>query len=144
MRTVTANPTGALAAVIYDGNKFPLPDACPEGFRPRVVPVAQITPLFRGAFQFMAPRYNYLVRWDFTITHSFTTFQACQDFVGNRPAILPAGLFELMILNRTNQSTFVRYYKQALLTNVECSEDIGVTCRFRYSLVFNSAYSITP
>jgi hypothetical protein len=143
MRTVSIIPPGAGAVVIFDGNKTPLPDACEGGFRPKRLREFQTSLLFRSAYRKMFDRFNLAVQWDFTVTHSFTSIMACQDFMGNRAAVLP-GNGELMILTASSQGIFSRYYKCAFLTNVECADDIGQTCKFRYSLVFTMPYSTTP
>jgi hypothetical protein len=144
VRTVTIiPPTGAgQPAIIFDENKAAPADACRDGFRPVPRRLFQQTDLLRGAAPAIYDRFNMRVEWAFEVAHFFTTQLACQDFIGNRPAIVRAG--SLSILTRTGQGTFTRYYKSAFLEVCEPVAEVGISCRFRYKLNFNSLYSITP
>ncbi len=129
-------------AVIFDENKAAPADACRDGFRPVAARLFQKSHLLRAAAPAIYDRFNMEVRWDFTVLHSFTTYMACQDFIGNRPAIVRSGT--LMMLTKTGQGTFTRYYKGAFLEVCEPVSEVGISCAFRYRLTFNSVYSITP
>jgi hypothetical protein len=143
MRTVTLIPTGGgTPVVIFDGNKSPLPDACPEGFKPIPARIFQNSPLFRASAPAIYDRFNMAVKWEFTAIHSFSTYMACQDFQGARAGIARTG--EIMILNRNSQSGFTRYLRGATLQAVDCMTDYGGSCIYRYSITFTGGYSITP
>jgi hypothetical protein len=140
MRTLTL--IGALSsAVIFDGNKSPLPDSCPDGFKLSFPREFQNVPVARSAAPFVVDRYNMVTRYDFLVTHSFTSFQAAQDFIGARAAMIRSG--ELMILTRTGQGSFTRYFKGATLEIVEVDQDLGTTVVMKYGLVMTGLYSLT-
>jgi hypothetical protein len=144
MRTVSVIPGPNQAAiVIYDGNKLPLPDANQDGFKPAATCVEQLSQVWRAPFQAIYPRFNHTVTWEFTVIHSFTTLQACQDFVGNRAAVIPDS-GELVILTRGAQGLFTRYVKSVLVKAPVIQEDLGISVAIRYGLIWAGPYSTTP
>ncbi len=141
MRKVTLTPSaGGMPVVIYDETASPS-DACVEGFKPKSMRKFQTTELFRGPSVFMADRFNQWVQWSFTVDHRFSTSLAAQDFAGNRPYIARAG--ELTIYNYATTGAFIRYYKTAYLSECEPVKDAGLRQTFKYTLQFNSVYSMT-
>ncbi len=146
MRKVTIIPTGAglgQEIVLYDETKYPLPDACAEGFVPHstrlVRPVSEIRAPYRAVFD----RANVLVKWNFTVLHTFATIDACQDFIGQRPATLP-GSGELYMYLTTPAGVFLRAYKTCFIDSHGPAADLGLSVRYKYSLTLNSDYSLTP
>jgi hypothetical protein len=133
---------GPAPAVIFDETKPWPPDWCHEGFCPRPQRQFQNTPVMRGANPFMADRFNMYGKWEVTVTHTFATAQACQDFIGNRPAIQRTG--EVQILFAFAGATWMRYYKSCFLTQVEPVKVFPISCDYRYALLLNSLFSITP
>lgn len=141
--TVTIIPAAGMPAVIYDGNKFPLPDGNADGFKPVASDAVDIRQLFRSQFQFIADRFNIIQTWDFTVCHSFTTVQACRDFYAARPVTRPRS-GELMILNKGGGGNFTRYYKNAIVRSPVIAKDCGQSVLIRYSIIMASPYSLTP
>lgn len=146
MRRVTIIPAGVgngQEIVIFDETKSPYPDACADGFVPQLTRLIRPTPEIRAPWQPVFDRYNPIVRWSFTVTHTFATVDECQDFVGERPDVLP-GAGELSIQLVTPETTSLRFYKTAFIESHGPARDEGCTVRYRYSLILNSSYSEKP
>ena len=142
--TVTIIPpsgSGQLPTVIYDGNKSPLPDGCENGFMPDSQRLFQNTPLVRAASPFIVDRYNQIGVWDFHVAYTFASTMACKDFVGGRKNLPRAG--EIMLMERSEGNTFIRYLQGATVQAVRCVLRVGRSCRFAYQVKFTN-YSLTP
>jgi hypothetical protein len=146
VRKVTIIPTGAgngQEVVIYDETKSPLPDACADGFVPQTTRLIRPVPGVRAGYQPTFDRQNSLVRWTFTVLHTFDSYEDCQDFVGQRADVLP-GSGELLINLVSSEGATIRAYKTCFIESHGPVSDVGVSVRYRYQLVLNSSYSITP
>lgn len=142
MLKVTLNPTTGTAVVIFDETKPRPSDYCRDGFKPEPLRQFQNVPVVRGAAPFVADRDNMYSKWDFTVTHSFATAQACQDFIGNRPAIIRMG--ELQIFFSFAGASWMRYYKSAFLTVVKPVKTYQISADYAYTLLMPSLFSVTP
>ena len=133
---------GTAPVVLFDETKPWPPDWCHEGFRPEPQRQFQNTAVLRGAAPFMADRFNMYSKWEFTVTHGFTTAQACQLFIAQRPAIQRTG--ELQIISHFSGQIWIGYYKSAFLTVVQPIKTFPISADYRYTLLLNSLYSTTP
>ena len=146
MRKITIIPVGAgqgQEVVLFDETKSPLPDACADGFIPQATRLIRPAPEIRAGYQAVFDRQNTLVKWNFTVLHTFATVDQCQDFIGQRPDILP-GSGELYIYLTTAAGLFLRAYKTCFIDSYGPAADLGVSVRYRYALTLNSDYSLTP
>jgi hypothetical protein len=133
---------GQQPVVIFDETKARPSDYCRDGFKPEPLRQFQNTSLARGGAPFLADRFNMYAKWDFTVTHTFATVQACQDFMGYRPAIIRAG--ELQILFQFSGASWLRYYKSAFLTVVKPIKTYPISADYSYTLLMPSLFSLTP
>lgn len=142
MLKVSLITQGQQPLVIFDETKPRPTDYCHEGFKPEALRQIQNIPTVRGTAPFIADRFNMYVKWDCTVTHAFNNIQACQDFIGNRAAITRVG--ELQILFAFSGTQWIRYYKTAFLATVQPVKVFQVSADYRYTLLMNSLFSITP
>jgi hypothetical protein len=129
--------------VLFDETKSPLPDACADGFIPKATRLIRPVSEIRAAYRPVFDRANVLVKWNFTVLHTFASVDQCQDFVGQRPDTLP-GAGELYIYLTTSTGLFLRAYKTCFIDSHGPAADLGLSVRYRYSLTLNSDYSLTP
>jgi hypothetical protein len=152
-RTLAIVAAGAPQAILYDENNprqgpgaiATRPgDFCKDGFLPKAARLFENTPLMRSAAPFVADRFNMHCVWDFDVLHAFAPTaagqQACQDFIGNRPAIIRTGAI-LMTINFGGTS-YSRKYAVGWLTKCDPVKDHGVSCDFHYQLWLPSLYTI--
>jgi hypothetical protein len=142
MLKVTLIAQGQQPVVIFDETKARPSDYCREGFKPESLRQFQNTPLVRGAAPFLADRFNMYAKWDFTVTHTFATVQACQDFIGNRPAVARAG--ELQIFFQFGGASWMRYYKAAFLTVVRPVKTYPISADYSYTILMPSLFALIP
>jgi hypothetical protein len=114
-----------------------------EGFINKQKRAGQKTPLFRAAYLLNIPRYNLENRLAFTVQRSFQTVEACVAFIAFHPDNVPVQ-GEIAVTSQSATGLITRFLPNAVVELVECTQHIGLSCNFRYSLCGNGAWQTSP
>ena len=114
-----------------------------EGFVNKQKRAGQKSPLFRAAYLLNVPRYNLENRLAFTVQRSFQTVEACVAFIAFHPDNVPAQ-GEIAVTSQSATGLISRFLPNAVVELVECTQHIGLSCNFRYSLCGNGAWQTSP
>jgi hypothetical protein len=114
-----------------------------EGFVNKQKRAGQKSPLFRAAYLLNVPRFNLENRLAFTVQRSFQTVEACVAFIAFHPDNVPVQ-GEITITNQSATGLITRYLPNAVVESVECTQHVGLSCNFRYSLSGNGPWQTSP
>ena len=114
-----------------------------EGFVNKQKRAGQKSPLFRAAYILNVPRYNLENRLAFTVQRSFQTVEACVAFIAFHPDNVPVQ-GEIAVTSQSATGLITRFLPNAVVELVECTQHIGLSCNFRYSLCGNGAWQTSP
>ena len=133
---ITLTPSGGAAFVLGDdGAQANVQD----GFRPKQTRTVQSAPLFRAAYRANTPRYDLENRLTFTVERVFPTVEAALRFMASHADAVPVQ-GTLALYNQSPTGQCARFLPQAVVTEVECVEHVGVSCKFQYTIVGNGAW----
>lgn len=111
-----------------------------DGFRPRQSREVQRQALFRAAYKAELPRYNLENTLTFVVERSFATREAALNFMAFHADAVPVqGTLTLYDLSSTGQTT--RTLAGAVVSEVECVEHVGVSCKFSYTIEGNGEWT---
>jgi hypothetical protein len=113
-----------------------------KGFLARQKRTVQIEPLFRQAYPFMAPRFNWQNGFSFVVQREFSTVQNCIAFIAFHPDSVPAN-GEITLSHTSSSGVIHRYLPNAIVDTPECVDHKGVKCRFQYSIMAPNAWQTT-
>jgi hypothetical protein len=99
----------------------------------------QSEPLFRGTYKANVARFNLENRLTFVVERTFGTVEAALSFIGSHADQAPAQ-GTLTVYNLSARGQISRSLANAVITEVECVEHVGVSCKFRYILAGNGAW----
>jgi hypothetical protein len=114
-----------------------------EGFVNKQKRQVQTSPLFRAAYTLVIPRYNLLNRFSVTVQRSFQTVEACMSFIAFHPDSVPTQ-GEIALDNQSTTGRILRYLPSAVIESVECTQHIGLSCNFAYTISGNGAWQTSP
>jgi hypothetical protein len=114
-----------------------------EGFVNKQKRQVQRTPLFRAAYLLNVARYNLENRFTFTVQRSFPTLETCAAFIAFHPDSVPTS-GEITIDNQSATGRVLSYLPGAVIETVECVQQIGLSCDFRYTIAGNGPWQTTP
>lgn len=150
---ITITPSGGNPFLLGDDTVSVLPvatiwpngagGAIREGFVNKQRRNIQTTPLFRGAYPFMAARFNWTGAFSFTVQRSFANIENCLMFIASHPDTVPAS-GEITLSNVSGTGSVSRYLPGAFVERVECTNHIGLSCDFTYGLTANTPWQNTP
>ncbi len=149
---ITITPTGGTAFTLADdtvnvvlGSNFTAGTGgqLREGFVNKQKRAAQKSSLFRAAYLLNIPRFNFENRLTFTVQRSFQTVEACVAFIAFHPDNVPAQ-GEIAVTSQSATGLITRYLPNAVVDSVECTQHLGLSCNFRYSLCGNGAWQTSP
>jgi hypothetical protein len=114
-----------------------------EGFVNKQKRQAQKSPLFRAAYALNVARFNLENRFAFTVQRSFQTLEACVAFIAFHPDSVPAS-GEITLDNSSGTGRVLRHLPGAVVESVECTQQIGLSCDFRYIVAGNGPWQTAP
>lgn len=114
-----------------------------DGFLAKQKRSVQVTDLFRSAYPFITPRFNWLNSFTFTVHREFSTAQNCIAFIAFHPDSIPAG-GEITLSHSSSTGVIRRYLPNAVISQPECVDHKGVKCRFRYTIQAANAWQTAP
>jgi hypothetical protein len=118
-----------------DAGGWPIAD----GFRPRQTRSARSQPLFRGAYRSNLASFNLVNLLVFVVERTFATRELALNFMASHADAVPAsGTLTLYDLSPSGQTK--RSLAGAVVLEVECVEHVGVSCKFRYTVVGNGGW----
>ena len=110
-----------------------------EGFCPKQTRRWQSQPLFRASYQPNLPRFNLENRLQFTVERVFPTLELALNFIAQHPDQVPiCGALTLYHRSASGQAT--RTLANAVVVEVACTEHVGVSCKFQYTIAGNGAW----
>lgn len=110
-----------------------------DGFRPKQTRLLQRQRLFRAAYKANVPRYNLENRLRFVVERTFGTVELCLNFMAEHADRVPAQ-GNLVLYNRSGTGQATRMLADAVVAEVECTEHVGVSCKFQYTIAGNGAW----
>ena len=102
----------------------------------------QHQPLFRSAYSLDIPRFNLENRFSFTVQRTFSTVENCVSFIAVHPDSVPAS-GEITLTSMSSSGHIYRYMPSAIIETVECTQQIGCSCDFLYTITGNGAWQTT-
>jgi len=111
-----------------------------DGFRPKQTRMLQSAALFRGSYQANLARFNLENRLTFVVERTFGTVEETLSFIGSHADEAPAQ-GTLTVYNLSARGQIRRSLANAVVSQVECVEHIGVSCKFQYVIAGNGAWS---
>jgi hypothetical protein len=149
---ITITPTGGQAFLLADdsvsvviGSTFTagVGGQIKEGFVNKQKRQFQSSPLFRGAYTLVIPRFNLINRFSITVQRSFQTVEGCLSFIAFHPDSVPTQ-GEITLDNQSATGRILRYLPSAVIETVECAQHIGLSCNFTYTISGNGAWQTQP
>jgi hypothetical protein len=136
---ITITPAGGTAFTLGDDSANPAA-AIVDGFRPRQTRQVQRQALFRAPYKADLPRFNLENTLTFVVERQFATREAALNFMAKHPDQVPTqGTVKLYDLSTTGQTS--RTLANAMVTDVECIEHTGVSCKFQYAIAGNGPWT---
>jgi len=133
---ITITPTGGKAFVLADEATGAMVQ---DGFRPGQTRLTQSQALFRAPYKTNLPRFNLENRLRFVVERTFATMEAALSFIATHADQVPVqGTVTLYHATARGQTS--RSLPGAVVTDIQCLEHIGVSCRFQYTVAGNSAW----
>src|ERR1017187_5640951 len=133
---ITITAAGGRAFVLADDGSGA---TVQDGFRPKQTRLLQRQRLFRAAYKANVPRYNLENRLRFVVERTFGTVELCLNFMAEHAGRGPAQ-GNLVLYNRSGTGQATRMLADAVVAEVECTEHVGVSCKFQYTIAGNGAW----
>jgi hypothetical protein len=133
-----------ITMTVAGGNAFVLADdangaTVQDGFRPKQTRILQSQALFRAAYKAGLARFNLENRLSFVVERTFGTVELCLNFIAWHADQVPVS-GTLTIYNRSGTGQTSRALANAVVSDIECVEHVGVSCKFQYTVAGNGAW----
>ena len=147
LRPATINATefvlGDNAVRVAQGFTFPngAGGAIRDGWRVKQTRSLQQTPLVRSEFVFLAPRYNLVKQFSFTVDRTFESRVAIHNFLRSHDDLVPA-IGTLILYDPVAGEN--SYLPGAVPVEIDCLSHNGVSCAFQYTFKANASWQNHP
>ncbi len=154
MRISITPPTGGSPFILADDSAprfFPqgvnfaggLGGVIVDGFLPAQRRMDQVTPLFRAAHPFIAPRYTLTNALRFTVSRTFWNVNDCLNFLAAHGDTVPV-FGEITLQQQGAGALLFRYLPNCSVRDIQTVNHIGASCKITYDLFAAAAWRTNP